>query len=125
MSDRSRTILTSAVLPAAVLAGLALLFFNKMALSNLILARGDTFLYFYPYWHAAADALREGRVPFWNPAIFMGAPLLANSQAGFFYPLNWPFWLLLETPYAASATILLHIFIAFYSSLIINLGDIC
>ena len=112
MSDKTHTILASAVLPAAVLLGLLLFFFNKMALSNLILARGDTFLYFYPYWHAAAEALRESRVPFWNPAIFMGVPMLANSQAGFFYPLNWPLWFLLETPYAVSASILLHILIA-------------
>ena len=83
-----------------------------MAFSNLILARGDTFLYFYPYWQAAADGLRTGRIPLWNPAIFMGAPLLANSQMGFFYPLNWPVWLLLDTPYAMNASILLHLFIA-------------
>ena len=88
------------------------IFFNKMAFSNLILARGDTFLYFYPYWLVAAGALRNGRIPFWNPALFMGTPLLANSQVGFFYPLNWPVWLLLPTPYAVSASILLHLFIA-------------
>ena len=88
------------------------LFFNKMAFSNLILARGDTFLYFYPYWDAAAEALRNGRIPLWNPHLFMGAPFLANSQVGFFYPLNWPVWLLLPTPYAVSASILLHLFIA-------------
>ena len=98
------------VLPA--LMGLVALFFNRLTFSNLILARGDTFLYFYPYWSAAADALRAGRVPLWNPDIFMGAPLLANSQAGFFYPLNWPVWLLLRTPYAVSATIVLHVVIA-------------
>lgn len=94
------------------LIGLILLFFNRMAFSNLILARGDTFLYFYPYWTAAAEALRAGRVPFWNPDLFMGAPFLANSQAGFFYPLNWPVWLLLPAPYAVSASILLHLLIA-------------
>ena len=88
------------------------IFFNKMAFSNLILARGDTFLYFYPYWDAAAEALRNGRIPLWNPHLFMGAPFLANSQVGFFYPLNWPVWLLLPTPYAVSASILLHLFIA-------------
>ena len=88
------------------------IFFNKMAFSNLILARGDTFLYFYPYWDAAADALRNGRIPLWNPHLFMGAPFLANSQVGFFYPLNWPVWLLLPTPYAVSASILLHLLIA-------------
>jgi hypothetical protein len=94
------------------LLGLILLFFNKMAFSNLILARGDTYLYFYPYWQAAADALQSGRLPLWNPEIFMGAPFLANSQIGFFYPLNWPVWWLLSTPYAVSASILIHLFIA-------------
>ncbi len=88
------------------------LFFHKLAFSNLILARGDTFLYFYPYWHAAQEALRAGRLPLWNGDIFMGAPLLANSQMGFFYPPNWPLWLGLEVPYAVSATIVLHVFIA-------------
>ena len=93
--------------------GLLLIFFHKLALTNLILARGDVFLYFYPYWHAAAAALRGGRIPLWNPNLFMGAPFLANSQAGVFYPLNWPLWWLLPTPYAVSASILLHLFMAF------------
>ncbi|MEW5987185.1 MAG: hypothetical protein AB1791_11165, partial [Chloroflexota bacterium] len=98
--------------PLLALVGLILLFFHRLAFTNLILARGDTFLYFYPYWQAAAEALRAGRVPLWNPDLFMGAPFLANSQVGFFYPLNWPLWLLLPTPYAVSASILLHLFIA-------------
>ncbi|KAA3658689.1 MAG: hypothetical protein DWQ04_24360 [Chloroflexi bacterium] len=87
-------------------------FFNKMALSNLILARGDTYLYFYPYWEAAANALQNGRIPLWNPQLFMGVPFIANSQVGFFYPLNWPLWLLLPIPYAVSVSILVHLFIA-------------
>lgn len=97
---------------ALALVGLVLLFFNRLAFSNLILARGDTFLYFYPYWHVAAEALRAGRVPLWNPDIFMGAPFVANSQAGFFYPFNWPVWLLFPTPYAVSASILIHVTLA-------------
>ncbi len=100
------------VWPCAALAALILLFFNKIALSNLILARGDTFLYFYPYWTAAAEALRAGRLPLWNPDLFMGAPFLANSQVGLFYPPNWLAWWLLPAPYAVSATILVHLFIA-------------
>ena len=97
---------------ALILAGLVLLFFNRLAFSNLILARGDTFLYFYPYWQVAADALRSGRVPLWNPDIFMGAPFLANSQTGYLYPLNWPAWLLRPAPYAASLSIVLHVTLA-------------
>ena len=98
--------------PLATLPVLILIFFNKMAFSNLILGRGDTFLYFYPYWHVAAEAVSNGRIPLWNPHLFMGAPFLANSQVGFFYPFNWPLWLWLPTPYAVSASILLHLFIA-------------
>jgi hypothetical protein len=88
------------------------LFFHRMAFSNLILARGDTLLYFYPYWQAASDALRSGRIPLWNPDLFMGAPFLANSQVGLFYPLNWPFWWLFQAPAAVKASIILHLFIA-------------
>ncbi len=106
------TDLARRVWPLAALVGLIVLFFNRLALSNLILARGDTFLYFYPYWTAAAAALREGRVPLWTPDVFMGAPFLANSQVGFFYPFNWPVWLLFSAPYAVSASILIHLLIA-------------
>ena len=110
--DRFALAMKSPFLVIAILAMLVLFFFAKLAFSGQILARGDTFLYFYPYWQVAADALGSGRVPLWNPDIFMGAPLLANSQAGFFYPLNWPVWLLFSTPYAVSASILLHVTIA-------------
>ncbi len=112
MNQSRITYHASRSLPYAFLLAFILLFFHKMAFSNLILARGDTFLYFYPYWQAAADALRDGRIPLWNTQLFLGAPLLANSQVGFFYPLNWPVWLLLPTPYAVSASILLHLAIA-------------
>ncbi|MEM8863559.1 MAG: hypothetical protein AAGD96_35070, partial [Chloroflexota bacterium] len=94
------------------LTGLVVLFFNKMVFTDLILARGDTFLYFYPYWQMATDALRAGEIPFWNPHIFMGAPLMANSQVGFFYPLNWPVWLIWEPPQAVKVTIVVHLVIA-------------
>jgi hypothetical protein len=98
--------------PLILLPLLILLFFHRLAFGNLILARGDTFLYFYPYWEAAVAALSDGRLPHWNPYLFMGAPLLANSQMGFFYPLNWPLWLWFPIPYAVSATIVLHLTIA-------------
>ena len=100
------------LIPFLIIVGAILLFFSKMAFSNLILARGDIFLYFYPYWHMAADALREGRIPLWNPNIFMGAPFLANSQVGFFYPFNWPVWLGFDTPSAVKTSIIFHLMIA-------------
>ncbi len=94
-----------------VLFVLTLLFFWKLAFTNLIIARGDIFYYFYPYRDYASMAVRAGRLPLWNPYLFMGAPFLANSQVGFFYPFNWLMaWL--DVTRSISWTIVLHIFIA-------------
>ena len=102
----------SLFIPFSLIALVVILFAYRLALTDLILGQGDALLYFYPYWTAAAEALRAGRVPLWNPDIFMGAPLAANSQVGFFYPLNWPLWLLLPAPYAVSASIVIHLVLA-------------
>ncbi len=103
----SRDLLAGASLWATVA-----IFFWKLLFTNLILARGDTFFYIYPYWSAAAEALRAGRFPLWNPDLFMGAPFFANSQVGLLYPLNWPLWLLVDTPTAGSLSILFHLWLA-------------
>ena len=76
-----------------------------------MIARGDLLLYFYPLREYASQAIREGRLPLWNPYTFMGAPFLANSQVGFFYPSNVLLaWLPVEKQ--VSASIVLHLVIA-------------
>jgi hypothetical protein len=90
---------------------LIFLFFWKLSFTNLILARGDTFLYFYPYWDYRARLLLSGHLPLWNPYLFMGAPFLANSQVGVLYPLNWPL-VFFSAPVAVKISILLHLIIA-------------
>lgn len=97
------------LLPAAVLLTLTLLFFHKLAFTDLILARGDTFAYFYPYWGVRNAALIQGQLPLWTPNLFMGVPLLANSQLGTFYPLNWPL-VALTPPDGIRVSILIHVF---------------
>lgn len=84
----------------------------RIALAGRVLAAGDVFTYFYPYWAEATRAIRSGRLPLWNPYLFMGAPFLANSQAGFFYPLNWPLWLLLPAHRSVHLTIVAHLGLA-------------
>ena len=49
---------------------------------------GDLFAYHYPLRQLATGALQSGHLPFWNPYIFCGVPLSANSQAALFYPLS-------------------------------------
>ena len=90
---------------------LTLLFFHQLAFSGMILARGDTFQYFYPYWDARNAAFRAGELPLWASELFMGLPLLANPQLGVYYPLNWltaPF----RAPAAITLSVLLHVALA-------------
>jgi hypothetical protein len=84
----------------------------RIALAGRVLAGGDVFTYFYPYWTAATGAIRAARLPSWNPSLFMGVPFVANSQVGFFYPLNWPLWLLLPAHRSVHVSIVLHLCLA-------------
>jgi hypothetical protein len=101
----------SSFVPSISLALLVLIFFRQAAFTNLIFPRGDTFFYFYPYWEYRAQSLLAGRLPLWNPYIFMGVPFLANSQAGVFYPLNLPL-IFFPAPLAVKITIIIHLIIA-------------
>lgn len=92
-------------------AGLVLAILAPLLCTNLILARGDMFLYFYPYWDARAEALRAFRLPLWTPDVFMGVPFLANPQTGVLYPPNWliaPF----SAPLAVKISLGLHALLA-------------
>ena len=104
--------LRAAGVPLLLLA-LTLLHFAPLAFSGLILARGDTFNYFYPWWTARNAALMAGQLPLWSPDIFMGVPLLANPQPGTFYPLNWPL-VPLAAPEGVRLSVLLHVFLALW-----------
>ncbi len=77
-------------LAAGLLAGFVLLLYAQLLFTNRVLAGGDIQLYFYPYWEYVGATLRSGQLPFWNPYLFLGAPLLANPQTAALYPLHWP-----------------------------------
>ena len=83
----------------------------KLTFGNRIIARGDLLLYFYPLRDYAAKAIRSWRLPLWEPFTFMGAPFLANSQVGFFYPFNvLTAWI--PVAHAVAWNIALHLVIA-------------
>ncbi len=99
------------LLAIATLLASTLAFFWKITFTNLILVGLDVFTYFYPYKAYAAEAIRLGRLPLWNPYLFMGVPFLANAQTALFYPLNVPlYWL--PVPKMVSYSIVLHVFLA-------------
>jgi hypothetical protein len=52
-----------------------------------LLMTGDNAQQNYPLHVLVGSMLRHGQLPFWNPYIFSGSPLLAGFNAGAFYPL--------------------------------------
>jgi hypothetical protein len=101
--------------PLLVLLALNLLFWIRVLATNQVLLPGDFLRGFAPFgsdsqapwnilqWDAlgqyypwrsfAAQQLRSGLIPLWNPYQFAGTPFVANGQSAVFYPLNLPFWL--------------------------------
>ncbi len=65
---------------------------------------------FYPWRLFAAQTLRSGYLPLWNPHQFCGTPFVANSQSAVFYPLNLLFCLL-PVARAFGVSVLLHLFL--------------
>jgi hypothetical protein len=83
-----------------------LLLFNLLALGLLALATagffwqillagawmpaggGDLASLLYPTYHFAAQSLKSGVIPLWNPYLWSGAPFAADIQASLFYPVN-------------------------------------
>ncbi len=49
---------------------------------------GDLAPFLYPNYHFAAEHLRQGTIPLWNPHLYSGTPFAADIQTGLFYPIN-------------------------------------
>ena len=92
---------------AAFTACLLLLFRRSICQDGVLVGRDLTAVH-HPWRWFVSQALREGRLPLWNPFNFMGEPALANPQAGCFYPGNWLFvWF--NFPVALTAYVLGHL----------------
>jgi hypothetical protein len=95
----------------ALLLACPVVFLYKTTIGNLIMAGLDVFTYFYPYKAYAAEVIRAGTLPLWNPYLFMGAPFLANIQSAVLYPLHLPlYWL--SVPKMVSWSAALHLFLS-------------
>ena len=74
---------------AIVVTLLPLLYFLPATRGHLIISPDDGVIQNIPFRVAVANQIRAGAVPFWNPFLFCGMPLLAAAQAGVLFPLNW------------------------------------
>ncbi|MFC1532342.1 YfhO family protein [Thermodesulfobacteriota bacterium] len=84
-----------------------LIFFSKILFFPRPLFGSDFVVYFYPIKKFIYEYLWEqGSLPFWNPYLFSGTPLIANIQASMFYPLGFLYYLVPpELAYGYSTTL--------------------
>ena len=94
-----------------LLAVVCVLFWHKVLLGGRVLYGPDFILQFYPWKEFIRNHLwRHGTLPFWNPYVFSGTPMIANIQASMFYPAGILYYLLPpETAYGYST--IFHVFL--------------
>ena len=80
-------------LAAALVTLLPLAYFLPAARGLVFLAPDDGVIFNVPLRVAAANILRAGSPPLWNPYLFSGMPLHASAQGGLLFPLNWFYFL--------------------------------
>jgi hypothetical protein len=71
-----------------VLLLMPLVVFLPQYISGNVIGWLDLTYYFLPFRIMTADCIQHGIMPFWNPFIYCGNPLMANMQSAVFYPLN-------------------------------------
>ncbi|MDX1777824.1 MAG: YfhO family protein, partial [Thermodesulfobacteriota bacterium] len=73
---------------------ITLLYFFPVIFSSQTFASRDLYAFFYPRRLFAAEAIRNGILPLWNPHLASGVPFLANLQSSLFYPPSSIYYLL-------------------------------
>ncbi len=91
---------------AAVLVTLApLIYFLPASRGQIVISPDDGVIFNVPLRVAAANLMRAGYLPLWDPYIFSGMPLHGAAQAGVLFPLNW-FYLVFSPPVATNLMML-------------------
>jgi hypothetical protein len=72
---------------------------------------GDLVTEIYPWRAYAAQSIRHGELPLWNPYVFLGAPFQAHPCSALFDPVNW-LYNVLPTAAAWTAAFVLRAFLA-------------
>ncbi|MCR9198769.1 MAG: hypothetical protein NXI04_09005 [Planctomycetaceae bacterium] len=98
---------------AATLGGALAAFVWWGLLTGSGLIGGDIYAYFLPQKLVMAEAFASGELPLWHRLTGLGYPLLAESQAGVFYPPNQVLYRVLDVETAFHWGIVGHYAFAF------------
>jgi hypothetical protein len=96
----------NADLLAAIAVTLApLCYFFRATLGQRVISPDDGIIFNIPLRVGAANIMRAGHLPLWNPYLFSGMPLHGAAQAGLLFPLNWSY-LVFSAPVATNLMML-------------------
>jgi hypothetical protein len=73
----------------AALAGIVVFLFWRALFTSDMLYFRDILNYSYPHARLIHEVCRRGHLPYWNPYLDWGQPLLSNPNALFFYPYTF------------------------------------
>ena len=75
---------------------------------------GDLVSFLWPQYHFAAETIKSGSLPLWNPHLYSGAPFLADNQSGVLYPINLLAFLIFPsvTYQLMEGLVILHLWLA-------------
>lgn len=99
-----------------ILALITLAFFWPLIVQGQWLPQGggDLVSFLWPQYRFAADAIKNGSLPLWNPQLYAGAPFLADNQSGVLYPINLLAFVILPqiTYQVMEGLVIFHIWLA-------------
>lgn len=106
---------------AVLLCGIALLFFRALWFTGEIGSDPLLMRSVYPARQFIASALRENRLPLWNPYLFTGVPFLADPESGALYPGNLALrWL--DAPDAVALSVTAHVLLGALGMVVFTRG---
>src|SRR4030042_1133613 len=82
------------ILIALLLLCITALYFLPVVFTSKTFASRDMYAFFYPRQFFAAECIKSGILPLWNPHLASGVPFLANLQSSIFYPLSLIYYIL-------------------------------
>jgi hypothetical protein len=104
-SSSFRLRINSDYLAAAAVTLAPLCYFFRAVLGHRVISPDDGIIFNIPLRAAAANIMRAGYLPLWNPYIFSGMPLHGAAQAGLLFPPNWSY-LVFSAPVATNVMML-------------------
>jgi hypothetical protein len=104
-SSSFRLRINSDYLAAAAVTLAPLCYFFRAVLGQRVISPDDGIIFNIPLRVAAANIMRAGYLPLWNPYIFSGMPLHGAAQAGLLFPPNWSY-LVFSAPVATNVMML-------------------